>query len=59
MQIADLAGYVTLRLERETMQEGATRNLPASSRFLGDEGAFRHRTLVALQRSRISVARGL
>ena len=30
----DLAGYVTLYLEQEIMQEGATRNLPAFSRFL-------------------------
>ena len=30
----DLSGYVTLYLEQEIMQEGATRNLPAFSRFL-------------------------
>lgn len=30
----DLAGYVSLYLEQEIMQEGATRNLPAFSRFL-------------------------
>ena len=30
----DLAGYITLYLEQEIMQEGATRNLPAFSRFL-------------------------
>ena len=30
----DLAGYVKLYLEQEIMQEGATRNLPAFSRFL-------------------------
>lgn len=30
----DLAAYVTLYLEQEIMQEGATRNLPAFSRFL-------------------------
>jgi len=30
----DLAGYVTLYLEQEIAQEGATRNLPAFSRFL-------------------------
>lgn len=30
----DLAGYVGLYLEQEVMQEGATRNLPAFSRFL-------------------------
>ncbi|MBQ9432089.1 MAG: ATP-binding protein [Kiritimatiellae bacterium] len=30
----DLAGYVTLYLEQEILQEGATRNLPAFSRFL-------------------------
>ena len=30
----DLSGYVSLYLEQEIMQEGATRNLPAFSRFL-------------------------
>ncbi len=30
----DLAGYVSLYLEQEIMAEGATRNLPAFSRFL-------------------------
>ena len=30
----DLAGYISLYLEQEIMQEGATRNLPAFSRFL-------------------------
>ncbi len=30
----DLAGYVSLYLEQEIMHEGATRNLPAFSRFL-------------------------
>ncbi len=30
----DLSGYITLYLEQEIMQEGATRNLPAFSRFL-------------------------
>ena len=30
----DLAGYIALYLEQEIMQEGATRNLPAFSRFL-------------------------
>ena len=30
----DLAGYASLYLEQEIMQEGATRNLPAFSRFL-------------------------
>lgn len=30
----DLAGYVGLYLEQEVLQEGATRNLPAFSRFL-------------------------
>ena len=30
----DIAGYVSLYLEQEIMQEGATRNLPAFSRFL-------------------------
>ena len=30
----DLAGYVSLYLEQEIAQEGATRNLPAFSRFL-------------------------
>ena len=30
----DLAGYVSLYLEQEILQEGATRNLPAFSRFL-------------------------
>ena len=30
----DLAGYVSLYLQQEIMQEGATRNLPAFSRFL-------------------------
>lgn len=30
----DLAGYVSLYLEQEIMMEGATRNLPAFSRFL-------------------------
>lgn len=30
----DLSGYITLYLEQEILQEGATRNLPAFSRFL-------------------------
>ena len=30
----DLAGYISLYLEQEIMHEGATRNLPAFSRFL-------------------------
>ena len=30
----DIAGYVSLYLEQEIIQEGATRNLPAFSRFL-------------------------
>ena len=30
----DLSGYISLYLEQEIMQEGATRNLPAFSRFL-------------------------